>query len=79
MLIIFTIINGRNEKFLIKSKLIDRIEKYPIYNLHLYKNVIITLKTFLWSKFRAIYWITHFLPKVLLTEYTLFSKSIAAN
>ena len=57
MLIIFTIINGRNENFPIKSKIIDWIEKNLIYYLRLYKNVIITLETFLWSKFHAIYWL----------------------
>ena len=47
MLLIFTIVNGRNEKFSIKSKLINLIEKTPIYNLHLCKNVIMTLDRFL--------------------------------
>ena len=68
MLIIFIIINGRNEKFLIKPKLIDWIEKTPVYNLHLYKSVVITLETFLWSRFQAVYWL---LNHIFLTQRSI--------
>ena len=56
MLIIFAIINGRNEKFSIKSTYRLNLQK-PYIQSSSIQDATITLETFLGSKFHAIYWL----------------------